>query len=306
MRTRMKLLTVGLVLVTAAVAGCSSTTAGSAGAIQDDVELAAPASAPASSSAGATSSPDPVTPSSAPTEAPASPGASPTDSPSPSGSSDDPTLLGGTEPNNNVCDGGLGYVCGGIGESGVGTVFYASSSPFECGANMASSCNYLEVAPNGWNGDLVDCRGGCGGKDDKTSDFGKKGIGTGRGYAYCSTKGETKDSKVIQKAQATSIGTGYPNTSALLAVCKSGDAAEQVRGYEGGGMTDWSLPSKDELNALYSYNGRDQIGGFAAFYYWSSSNSYSGEGWWQHFSDGYQNANHGIDSTYGVRPVRSF
>ena len=148
--------------------------------------------------------------------------------------------------------------------------------------------------------------GGCGGKDDKTSDFGKKGIGTGRGYAYCSTKGETKDSKVIQKAQATSIGTGYPNTSALLAVCKSGDAAEQVRGYEGGGMTDWSLPSKDELNALYSYNGRDQIGGFAAFYYWSSSNSYSGEGWWQHFSDGYQNANHGIDSTYGVRPVRSF
>ena len=41
----MKLLTVGLVLVTAAVAGCSSTTAGPDGAIQDDVELAAPASA---------------------------------------------------------------------------------------------------------------------------------------------------------------------------------------------------------------------------------------------------------------------
>ncbi len=304
----MKLLTVALVLVTAAVAGCSSTTAGPDGAIQDDVELAA--SPPASSPAGPTSSPAPVTPSPGPTEAPASPVASPTDSPAGSESPDDPALLGGSFPgSNDVCESGMEYECGGIGQSGVGTVFYASTIPFSCVANgvdLTSSCNYLEVAPNGWNGDLVDCRGGCGGKDDKTSDFGKKGIGTGRGYAYCSTKGETKDSKVIQKAQATSIGTGYPNTSALLAVCKSGDAAEQVRGYEGGGMTDWSLPSKDELNALYSYNGRDQIGGFAAFYYWSSSNSYSGEGWWQHFSDGYQNANHGIDSTYGVRPVRSF
>ena len=41
----MKLLTVGLVLVTAAVAGCSSTTAGTDGAEQDDVPTAAPASA---------------------------------------------------------------------------------------------------------------------------------------------------------------------------------------------------------------------------------------------------------------------
>ena len=48
MRTRMKLMTVGLVLVTAAVAGCSSTTAGSAGAIQDDV-VAAPGSDPTAS-----------------------------------------------------------------------------------------------------------------------------------------------------------------------------------------------------------------------------------------------------------------
>ena len=42
MRTSLKLLTVGLVLVTAAVAGCSSTTAGPAGAIQDDVAVVPP------------------------------------------------------------------------------------------------------------------------------------------------------------------------------------------------------------------------------------------------------------------------
>jgi hypothetical protein len=44
----MKLLTVGLVLVTAAVAGCSSTTAGTDGAEQDDVAASATASAGAS------------------------------------------------------------------------------------------------------------------------------------------------------------------------------------------------------------------------------------------------------------------
>jgi hypothetical protein len=48
MRSGLKLLTVGLVLVTAAVAGCSSTTAGSDGAIQDDVQIAPTASAGAS------------------------------------------------------------------------------------------------------------------------------------------------------------------------------------------------------------------------------------------------------------------
>jgi hypothetical protein len=266
----MKLLTVGLVLVTAAVAGCSSTTAGPAGAIQDDVELAA--SAPASASAASTSpapSPDPVSPSPAPTEAPASPVASPTDSPSPSGSSDDPTLLGGppVPANNNVCDAGLAYVCGGIGASGVGTVFYASSTPFPCGANMESSCNYLEVAPNGWNGALVDCNG-CGGSPDKTSDWGQSGIGTGRGYAYCTGMG---DKNQIPNASGSDIGSGYANTTAMVQNCVAGDAGQQVRGYHGGGMTDWSLPSLDELNALAYYPNRNAIGGFADDSYWSSS-----------------------------------
>ncbi|CAB4880073.1 MAG: hypothetical protein F2793_06160 [Actinobacteria bacterium] len=60
MRTRLKLLTIGLVLVTASAAGCSSTTAGSAGAAQDDVSSSAPASAAtdASSSASAAAAPE--------------------------------------------------------------------------------------------------------------------------------------------------------------------------------------------------------------------------------------------------------
>ena len=275
MRTRMKLLTVGLVLVTAAVAGCSST-AGSSGAVQDDASSAA--SSPAAST-GPAPSPDLVSPSPGPTGATASPVASPTDSPSPSVSPTDPAQLGepqpelgdagsNTQPNNNVCDTGMAYSCGDIGASGVGTVFYARSTAFPCGADGTSLCNYLEVAPNGWNGTLVDCQGGCGGSPNKTSDFGSAGPGNGEGYAWCSGPGQNT---LIPNASGTVIGTGYANTSAMLTMCDSTNAGELASGYNGGGMTDWSLPSEEELNALYYYTGRDAIGGFAATYYWSSS-----------------------------------
>ena len=39
--------------------------------------------------------------------------------------------------------------------------------------------------------------------------------------------------------------------------------------YEGGGKTDWFLPTMDELQVLYEFNGRNTIGGFTASQYWS-------------------------------------
>ena len=41
------------------------------------------------------------------------------------------------------------YECRDSGQSGVCTVVYASKASFKCGENGASTCNYLEVAPNG-------------------------------------------------------------------------------------------------------------------------------------------------------------
>ena len=298
MRTPFKTLTIGVVLATAAMAGCSSTTAGSSGAVQNA------ATSSASSSAASTApapSPDPVTPTAEPTEAPSSPIASPADSSSASESPQSPAL-GGAVANNDVCAEGLQYSCGGIGASGVGIVFYASTTPFACGADMASTCNYLEVAPNGWNGKPVKCKGGCGGSTDKTSDRGSKGAGTGGGYPYCTGFG--KDN-LIPNASGKIIGTGYPNTSAMLTYCDSDTAAEQVRGYTGGGMTDWSLPSLDELNALYYYPNRNTIGGFAASAYWSSSQATTFNARKQDFKDGSQSSE-AKNTPFGLRPVRAF
>ena len=196
------------------------------------------------------------------------------------------------------------YVCGDIGASGVGTVFYANSTAFPCGADGTSICNYLEVAPQVWNGTLAKCPGGCGGSPDKTSDWGSDGAGTGVGYKYCTGTGQTS---VIPNASGTVIGTGYPNTSAMLTMCDSGDAAEQVRVYTGGGMTDWSLPSLDELNALYYYTGRNAIGGFAASFYWSSSQVNKTQAWYQSFKNGSQyGGGSGKTGQIGLRPVRAF
>jgi hypothetical protein len=166
---------------------------------------------------------------------------------------------------------------------------------------MESSCNYLEVAPNGWNGKLVDCNG-CGGSPNKTSDWGQSGIGTGRGYNYCTGSGN--DNK-IPNASGIIIGFGYMNTSAMLSMCDSGDAGELARGYTGGGQTDWSLPSLYELNALYYYTGRNAIGGFAADDYWSSSQSTKYNAWFQNFTKGNQREYEKNDAN-GVRPVRAF
>ena len=294
----MKLLTVGLVLVTAAVAGCSSTTAGSAGAIQDDVELAP--SAPASSSAGPTSSPDPVA---SPTDAPSSPSEPP--------STPAPALLGATA-SNDVCEvvpnpvSGSSYTCGAAGPGG-GTVFYASSTAFACGEGLASTCNYLEVAPNLWapnsQNSCKQAGGSCGGSAQQTSDF----SGNGTGITYCTGSGQKN---VIPGTWATAVGSGYANTTAMIPMCNPSDAANVARAYDGGGMTDWSVPSEYELAALFNFPYRNTIGGFPPAKYWSST--------------GYSNNNKtatvvnfgstgnlmsaGLDKNqgWGFRPVRAF
>ncbi len=296
MSARLRVLPVGLAMVAALAAGCSSTTSEPTGAVQDDVAISQSPS-PASPGAVASGAPNAAV-SIAPEPSSGSGGG-------PSAPSSVSALLG-SATSGDVCDSGLPYACGGTGPGG-GTVFYASSTPFACGAGMASACNFLEAAPNLWApNSQSSCRsagGTCGGSAQQTSDF----AFSGKGITLCTGSGMEN---VNAGATETVIGSGYANTTALLPVCNSGDAPNAARSYNGGGKTDWSVPSLNELTALYSYPNRNAIGGFPPSDYWSSSNdrSFVGAATVTNFNGGSNKRTQSMDlwQTFGLRPVRAF
>jgi hypothetical protein len=114
----------------------------------------------------------------------------------------------------------------------------------------------------------------------------------------------------ITGAAGTDIGDGSANTTAMQAACTSG-AAIDVGTYAGGGQTDWFLPSKDELNAMYNYQGSivdTATYGFGSTFYWTSSQytlDPANYAWLQRFSDGGQSRSL-KGNPFGVRPVRAF
>ncbi len=102
----------------------------------------------------------------------------------------------------------------------------------------------------------------------------------------------------------TAIGFGQANTLIIVATQGAGSYAAQLcNDLTEGGYSDWYLPSKDELNKLYINKGA--IGGFAVFYYWSSSEYNANYAWGQYFGNGYQGYFHKLDG-YRVRAVRAF
>ncbi len=156
------------------------------------------------------------------------------------------------------------YRIGARGPGG-GIVFYDAGSQQPWG-------RYLEAAPDGWNG----------GAGDSQSR-----------WCYLDCRAPT----------STEIGTGAANTTAMIASCSSG-AATIVSYYRGGGLADWFLPSKDELNQLYLQ--RTVVGGFAADWYWSSSQFGAFNAWDTDFRHGGRQGNGGKFGSDRVRPVRAF
>ena len=103
---------------------------------------------------------------------------------------------------------------------------------------------------------------------------------------------------------STAIGTGAANTTAILAGCTTaGIAAKLCHDYNGGGYTDWYLPSRDELQILY--NNKIIIGSFASAYYWSSSEPNASDALGQNFISGFPFFSSKYNTFY-VRAVRSF
>ncbi|MEI6623958.1 MAG: DUF1566 domain-containing protein [Actinomycetes bacterium] len=120
----------------------------------------------------------------------------------------------------------------------------------------------------------------------------------------------------ITAAQATAIGTGEANMTAIItnASCDSATeapAAWAALQYAGGGQTDWFMASKDELNQLYENRavvpGIETDPGNEPFY-WSSSQSADDpeSTWFQYFDYFFQGISTKNDFIQRIRPVRAY
>lgn len=112
--------------------------------------------------------------------------------------------------------------------------------------------------------------------------------------------------KSIPGATGIAVSTGKSNTKALLENCGEANmAAKLCTAYRGGGKSDWFLPSKDELNLMYTNLKKNGVGSLASATYWSSSEGSANVAWAQSFSSGYKDDYNKYSTGY-VRAVRAF
>ena len=108
-------------------------------------------------------------------------------------------------------------------------------------------------------------------------------------------------------AKGTEIGTGEMNTSIIVEKQGEGEYAAQLcYDLSLGGKSDWFLPSKNELNQMYENLASKGTGGFANFYYWSSSEYHESYSWYQHFGHYYQDYGGKNFGSFYVRCIRAF
>ena len=110
----------------------------------------------------------------------------------------------------------------------------------------------------------------------------------------------------IAGADGIVIGTGAQNTIDIELGCTSaGTPADICANLTLNTYSDWFLPSKYELNEMYTNLKLNGFGGFIAFTYWSSSEIDYVSAWNQDFTDGVP-YNCGKTGNCYVRCVRSF
>lgn len=231
---------------------------------------AAGCSSTTSSSSGAAQ--DDVVGSSSPSASSAASSAPASAEPAPASSPADPPLLGSSDTW-VVCDSGLAYACGDSGPGG-GVVFFASSKSFaETGSVCGSSCNFLEA---------------------QTVSVGS--------VPWCVGSGA---SDYVQPNDTT-LGSGYSNTQAMLQACTSGAANSAVA--PSGGLSDWFLPSQDELLGFNRWSGPGVLCGFGAgggeATAWTSSENGKTAADWVGSGDTGGSESKSSDNT--VCPIRAF
>lgn len=107
-------------------------------------------------------------------------------------------------------------------------------------------------------------------------------------------------------AADVALGAGESNTLIIVTNCTtSGIAAKLCFDLALNGYNDWFLPSKDELNLMYTNLKLQGKGNFSNGFYWSSSEGGDQTGWCQDFTNGVQDYNFKTNN-YHVRAVRKF
>ena len=120
---------------------------------------------------------------------------------------------------------------------------------------------------------------------------------------------------IFSESFGEEIGTGYANTTAIINTQGSPETyyvAGIARAYNGGGYTDWSLPSIKELQQMYIYKSLINLrsldnGGteFINYFYWSSTELSNSTAWGLSFRDR-ERRGFSKDITHYVRAVRAF
>ena len=196
-----------------------------------------------------------------------------------------------------TCATGGTCIVGDTGPGG-GKVFYvqAAGGTFtSTGSDCNTACKYLEAAPSdqstgiAWATTTTKCYALDSTTDDQDCQLNSIYSGTGQ---------------AASRTAATAIGKGMANTNQIYTRLTTATYAAGIAwAYTNNGKTDWHLPSKDELNQLYT--NRTTVGGFSTASYWSSSEFAANGAWGRSFSNGIQFANLKF-GTLCVRPVRAF
>jgi hypothetical protein len=97
----------------------------------------------------------------------------------------------------------------------------------------------------------------------------------------------------------------YMEVSPILGEFNWEEAMKAAKAYSGGGFSDWYLPGKIVLNRVYENLQKSEVVNLGKAWYWSSTQHYFNDAWYQGFADGYQDYSPKSD-TYSVRAVRGF
>ncbi len=203
------------------------------------------------------------------------------------------------------------YKVGDTGPGG-GTIFYVSTTGFNCGPTVTARCTYLEAAPALWNG----------GAADPTRTWAQSSP-----VNYQSTTINNASSP--ETATASAIGWGYRNTRAIILQGNTNaatSAAALVDSYtvtvRGVAIDDWYLPSTVELVQMCKWvrgvawisdstacadgtiNSGQGASGFGDVY-WSSSEMAANTARFQNFFN-VQQGNVAKNYSANIRPIRSF